>query len=51
MKIFYFDLTKHASTLIETEILYSIASARASGADFLGLNIIGDDAEKSSRAP
>lgn len=46
MKILSFDLTRHTPALAETEILYSIANARASGADFVSLNIIGDDSEK-----
>ena len=46
MKIFSFDLTTHIAATVQTEILYSIASARASGADFVGLNIAGESAEK-----
>ena len=46
MKIFSFDLETHVAATAETEILYSIASARASGADFVGLNIKAENAEK-----
>ena len=46
MKIFSFNLTKYTPAIAETEILYSIASARALGADFLGLNIVGENTEK-----
>ena len=46
MKIFSFDLTKYTHAIAETEILYSIASARATGADFVGLNIAGENTEK-----
>ena len=46
MKIFSFDLNTHSLATAETEILYSIASARASGSDFLGLNIGAENSEK-----
>ena len=46
MKILSFDLTRHNPALVKTEILYSIANARAAGADFVGLNITGNDSEK-----
>ena len=46
MKILSFDLKTYSSTTAETEILYSIASARATGADFVGLNIVGENPEK-----
>lgn len=46
MKIFYFDLSKHNISILETEILYAIASARASNMDFVGFNITGEEVEK-----